>query len=385
MNDRELREALRAGPDDPGARERSWQVVRSAFAAREPRARRSHRALAVILAVLVPVAVAGVAAGASRWVQDALSPGGERARPALMRVPGGGSLLVHSGRSAWVVSAGGARRRLGAFSGASWSAQGRYVIAWRGRELTALEPGGDVRWSLSAPARVTQASWSRVDGYRIAYVAGTSLRVVNGDGTDDRRYARARPVAPAWRPDAAHVLANVDARERVNVVAVDSGRQLWRSPPLEGVTRLVWSPDGRHLLAVVGGRLFQLDPRRRSFTTAVKSPTSFASSRVRHVAWSPRGRDLALVRATRAGDEVVLARGWRERVLFTAPGRLGSLAWSPDGTRLLVPWPDADQWLFLRPYGSGRPVAVANIARQFMPGTSGAAFPDAVQWCCARP
>lgn len=385
VGERELREALRDVPDDAAARERSWRVVQSAFAARERRPQRSHRALALVAAALVPVVVAGVAVGAPRWVQDAFTPGEDRARPALVRVPGGGSLLVQSGGSTWVVSADGSRRRLGRFSGASWSPRGLFVVAWRGRELTALEPDGGVRWSLSASGRVTQASWSPVDGYRIAYVAGAALRVVFGDGTNDRRYGPVRAVAPAWRPDAAHVLAYVDRRERVNVVAADSGRRLWRTPPLAGVTRLAWAPDGRRLVAVVGGRLYQLDPQRRSFTTASKTATALASTGVEHVAWSPHGRrTLALIRTGRGGDEVVVVRRWRERVLFTAPGRLDGLAWSPDGTRLLVSWPEADQWLFLRPHG-GRLVAVANIARQFSPGATRPPFPGAVQWCCAAP
>jgi hypothetical protein len=61
------------------------------------------------------------------------------------------------------------------------------------------------------------------------------------------------------------------------------------------------------------------------------------------------------------------------RVLFSGPGRFGRVAWSPSGRRLLVPWPDADQWLFL---GAAHPSSVANIAAQF----GGRAFPDTVEW-----
>ncbi len=72
-------------------------------------------------------------------------------------------------------------------------------------------------------------------------------------------------------------------------------------------------------------------------------------------------------------------------MLFTGPGRFGDLAWSPSGNRLLIGWPEADQWLFLRPHGAGRLTAVGNIARQFMPGAARPPFPRSVQWCCRAP
>ena len=281
-------------------------------------------------------------------------------------------------------AARGARRRLGDFSGASWSPRGLYVVAWRGRQLTALEPDGDVRWSLSAPAPVTHAAWSPVDGFRIAYVAGGSLRVVTGDGKEDRRYAPARDVTPAWRPDDAHVLAYVDRRERINVVAVDSGRRLWRTQRLTGVKQLAWAPGGRKLLAAAGDRVTRFDARHRATGATIVDWVPGAAYAVEHMAVAPRSGRIAVVRAADSGRrEVRLERTLSGgRLLFTARGPLPGLAWSPDGRRLLVPWPDADQWIFLRPGGGGRPVAVANIARQFMPGASEPAFPDSVQWCC---
>ena len=110
----------------------------------------------------------------------------------LGRVPGGGRLLVQAGPSAWVVASDGAKRRLGAYSGTSWSPHGLFVVGWHGRELTALDPGGAVRWSLTARERIAAARWAPVDGFRIAYVAGSALRIVNGDGTGDHRYGPAR-------------------------------------------------------------------------------------------------------------------------------------------------------------------------------------------------
>jgi dipeptidyl aminopeptidase/acylaminoacyl peptidase len=112
-----------------------------------------------------------------------------------------------------------------------------------------------------------------------------------------------------------------------------------------------------------------------------------AGAGAEHAVWSPHGHKIAVVRtsrATRRSEVVVLdaGRGLRERLLPAGPGRFGAPAWSPDGRWLLLPWPDADQWLFLRPTGARRVLAVANIARQFTPGGGRGEFPRSVTWCC---
>jgi WD40 repeat protein len=361
--------------------------VRAAWIEREPV--RTHRrwgpAIAVAALLLAAVVVAGSVSApgdaVARWVSEVLGGGREDAKPALVRVPGGGRLLVTSSPGAWVVSADGSRRRLGDYAGASWSPHGRFVVAWRGGELRAVEPGGRVRWSLSRRGRISAARWAPVDGFRIAYLSGGSLRVVAGDGTGDRRLGPARAVAPAWRPDDDHVLAYVDRRRRVRVVAVDSDVQLWRSRPLrDGVTQLAWSPDGTRLLVATAGAWLLLG--RDGLVLARRSlPEGFVAD---DFAWSPRGERVAVVRRNQQRSDVVLVGpDGRTRLLFTGPGRFGRVAFSPDGGRLLVPQPHADQWLFLSTGRDGRVAAVANIARQFSPGPRAASFPDAVEWCCA--
>jgi dipeptidyl aminopeptidase/acylaminoacyl peptidase len=393
MTEQRLRDELQQAPIDDGARARALGVVRAAFLEGEPVRRRRRltpalTAIACVLAVVVvAVAVTEPGDAVARWVRDVLGVGREHARPALVRVPGGGRLLVTvGGRSsvagAWVASADGSRRRLGDYEGASWSPHGRFVVAWRGGELTAVEPNGLVRWSLTRRGPIATARWSRGLGYRIAYVSGTALRVVAGDGTGDHRYAPASDVAPAWRPDGAHVLAYVDRRDHVRVAEVDSRRQLWRSAQVGGATELAWSPDGRRLLIATpaGWRVLGADGLVLS---RGQPPRGFT---IDDVAWAPDGERIAVVRRSGSTGEVVLADPVGrdgERLLFSGPGRFGSVAFSPDGRRLLVPWPEADQWLFLSVERGGHVGAVANIARQFARGPRPGPFPDAVEWCCS--
>ena len=384
MSDDRLRAALRDAPvDDPGARARSLRVVRAAFREAEPaRVRRRGRRRVAALALLVVCAAVAAAAASTpgdavaRWVRDVLGVGRDDARPALVRVPGGGRLLVSSAGGAWAVSADGARRRLGGYAGASWSPHGRFALAWRGGELWAVEPGGRVRWSLARPGRIESARWNAVDGFRVAYVTGRSLRVVNGDGTGDRRLAAAGGGALAWRPDGDHVLAYLDGRRRPTVVAVDSGRRLWSGAPLgDGRVKLAWSPDGRRLLVagerawlvVRDGRDGAWQPVREGFV-------------IDDVAWAPRGDRFAVVRRNDRRSDIVLVGRHSRRLLFTGAGGFGPVSFSPDGRRLLVPWPPADQWLFLETGAAGGVTAVANIGRQFARGPGRTPFPDAVAW-----
>jgi hypothetical protein len=385
MTEQRLRELLRRHEvEDAGARARSLDVVRAAFREHEPaRPRRTWvpvMAVATCAALAVVVTVTAGAPGdaVARWVRTVLGVGHQDARPALVRVPGGGKLLAGS----WVVSADGSRRRLGSYDGTSWSPHGRFVVAWRGGELSALEPGGAVRWSLARSGPVRVARWAPVDGYRIAYLSGGDLRVVNGDGTGDHRHGPARErVAPAWRPDASRLLAYVDARDRVTVVNVDSRRVLWRSARETGIRELAWSAGGRRLL-VAKARALQVRDRVGRVVARRALPPGLVAD---DVAWAPRGDRFAMVRRDVGArrSEVVLARArGRARVMFTGPGRFGTLAWSPTGRRLLVPWRQADQWLFLAPGAGGRTTAVGNIARQFEARAGRPAFAGDVEWCC---
>jgi hypothetical protein len=402
MSEPELRALLSETevPDADAARERAWAAVDAAFAAREPVSRlafsRRRRLLAVRPAMAVTVLLAFVAVAA---VAAASTPPGAAVRSFVVRVLGGeeppppraklgplpsGRMLVTSPRGAWVVERDGSRTLLGPYAGATWSPRGLYVAAWAGDELRAVAPDGRVAWGLQVPGRVADARWSP-DGFRIAYRRGSGLGVVAGDGTGGRPLAaRVRPAAPAWRPGAPHTLAWVTADGRVIVRDVDAGALVWRSAAGVGAfTReLSWSADGR-LLLMRGAGLLRLADVSADRVQGVRLP---AGELAVGAAWAPRGRRLAVV-ARRPGaslSRVLVAPAsarLADRPVFATTGRLGAPSWSPDGARVLVRWPEADEWLLLSASSGGareaRVVAIAPVARRF----GGA--PVVRGWCCS--
>jgi hypothetical protein len=220
-------------PAEHEARERSWDVVRAAFAEREPTPRRrSWKPVAAVALALV--AVAGLLSPPGRAVLDEIREvvGVEESAPALFSLPAPGRLLVTADSGAWVVDEDGSKRRLGSYREASWSPFGRFVVATRRHELVALTPDGEVRWSLARPdVRFPRWGGTRADT-RIAYLSRGQLRVVGGDGKGDRLVdAQAGDRAPLWRPGAGHVLVYARRDGSIHVVAADTGAPLMQKIP----------------------------------------------------------------------------------------------------------------------------------------------------------
>ena len=364
-------------PGERDAEERSWHVVRSAFAAREPAPRR--RARWPILAVAVGVAVAAAALSPPGLavlgsIRDAVR--GEQTRDELVSLPAPGRLLVNAVAGAWVVQEDGSKRFLSGYRDAAWSPHGLYLVAARSNTLVAMEPDGDVHWTLARRAPVAAPTWS-YEGYRIAYVAGHALRVVNGDGTGDRvltsNAVGAGLPAFAWRPGT-HELAFKNARNELLLVDVDRGRIIWRRRTA-GIELLDWSADGRRLL-VAGSPPMVLDARGRAVATLRPSavvPAEFA----------PHGHALAIVTTSRGRSTVAVYSGHRyerRRVVFSGAGVFGGLAWSPDGRWLLVDWRTADEWIFLRSTAVRRVVTVPHVGRIFDSGPEH--YATIAGWCC---
>jgi hypothetical protein len=90
-----------------------------------------------------------------------------------------------------------------------------------------------------------------------------------------------------------------------------------------------------------------------------------------------------VVRRRGGASELALIEGGRERLLFAGAGQLGGVTWSPDGRWLLVAWPTADEFLFVRTSGPARVEAAQGVAGEFDPRATGVAGdPLPAGWCC---
>jgi WD40-like Beta Propeller Repeat len=381
------KQALREfrAPDETGAEDRAWTTVRSAYLEREPVAvhrRRVRPAIRLATAPIAALLMAGLLlspAGASvrRLITHAL--GERRASPALSSLPSPGRILVSGAGGTWSVAADGSTRHVGAWRQASWSPHGLFLAVSSGDRLAAVDPRGEVHWAIDRPS-ISDPRWFSPSGYRVAYLSAGTLRVIAGDGTGDHLLANAvAGVAPAWRPGHPYELAYVTDRGSIVVRDADTGRLLWSTPPGPQVRGLIWSSDGRRLFVVCGhaGRIYTGGGSLRAWLDW-PGHTSAGDA-----ALSPDGRTLAVV--TDHDQVVALSTDVRTpatRQLLTGAG-LGDVSWSPDGRWLLVSWPAADQWVFLRVAGPPHVTAVSRIKQQFSSaGAAARGFPQLDGWCC---
>lgn len=360
----------------------------------EPGRRRHRRPLArlatasSLAALLAGLLLTPAGAAVRDWVGDALVASPPHPEPTLGQIPGGGRLLVQSGDGPWVVQPDGSRHRLGEYDEATWSPHGLFVAAARKRRLSALEPDGSLRWSIVAQARTGAPRWS-ASGERIAYRSGDELRTIAGDGTEDRLLAgptSAAPpalIAPSWSPDDDDALAYLTGDGQIRIVDGKSGIDLAQAPARGDVTWIEWGAGGKEILDASPSqvRVRSVRGKRPRLGRAHRLPIA-KDATVVGAALAPQ-RPLAAVVLTywkRHGTYstvLVYGPGNKPRLLLKAPGSLGhDITWSPDGKRLLVPWPGANEWLFL-PLGRGQASAVADISAAFT-----SSFPQVEGWCC---
>jgi PQQ-like domain len=357
-------------PAADAAARRARRVVLDAFASLEPTPVRHRRstirlALGVACAVLL-VGVAAASPGAStigHYVRDAVRRDvvATKAVPiAPLRLPGGGSLLVRSAGSLFVVHADGSHLLLGHYREAAWSPHARFIVATSGPHLVVLDPhSGQTRWSITAASNVHGARWSLEPTVppccRVAYLTGDGeLHVIAGDGTGNRVLARADArVAPAWRPRSHdRALAYVTPAGDVRVISADDGHLIARIARGFRPTRLAWSSDGERLLAMSASRLVVVDVGDRS---VVRMLAARAGGRLASAAFVGRGRAIVVLQRLDSGRsqvELLPVKG-RARSLETLVGALAGLAPAPDGRSVLVGWGAADEWLLVPTTGRG--------------------------------
>lgn len=361
-------------PDAELARERARFVALAAFAQREPmppRRRGPQMALGVAIAAAIGLAALSPP---GRAVVDRVREvvGVERAQPALFSLPTSGRLLVASDPGVWVVEQDGSKRLLPGYREASWSPFGRFIVATGMNELAALEPDGDLLWTLARP-EVRSPRWTgTATDTRIAYISAGSLHVVGGDGRGDAELdPDVQAVAPTWRPGEGFVVTYVDGRGAVVTRDVERRTVLWRRQYPSPVLQVEWSSDGRRLLVRLGDVVDILTRDGTGFTGVRADGSVVTASALR-----PRSHENT--HALEAGGRTqVLHVGEPGGRLFAATGRFTDLDWSPDARWLVVTWPAADQWVFLRADGK-RIRAVSSIAGQFRSRTT----PRVEGWCC---
>ena len=352
------------------AEDRSWEVVRRAFEELPHPPRHRARAsntllLAGLGAALVTAVVAAVFSPPGRAVFERVreAVGVEHADPALFSLPAPGRLLVVSaeGGGIWLADADGYKRKLGTYEDAEWSPHGLYVVATRRNELTALDVDKGVRWSL-ARHDVAWPTWAgtRTDT-RIAYLAASGLRVVGGDGHGDRPLdGTAAAIAPVWAPARHFAITYVSGSSTIVLRDAD-GRVIWRRQVGVLPSSLQWSTDGRLLAVRSAHRVVVLDRQGR-----VRRTISSLGSLLTAIAFKPGTHSLAVVARSPVRTELRLVdvdHPGRSRLLFAGPGVFGDIVWSPDATTLLVDWPTANQWIFLR----GQKVHAVAIGAEFPP------------------
>lgn len=169
-----------------------------------------------------------------------------------------------------------------------------FWIAFASRELVVSRPDGSQRRALGPSNFAARPAWSP-DGHRLAFPRGYALFVVGVDGSGLRELTP-HGSEPAWSASSELIAFSRtdDTRSDVLVVRADGSGERNLTRNVAGVHRRpVWSPDGRIAFVTTDQRT--------------------ASTRV----------------TAMAGDGTLL-RSFAPGVLPT------SLAWSPDGTRLLV-------------------------------------------------
>ena len=383
MSERELRARLAAAPrpgrgrgaraDLAGRRRR----VRRARAGAAQARRRSRAAVVAVAALAVALAVLSPP---GRAVIDSLRAGDRRRARRARALLAARARADRRGRARRRV--GRLRRRLEAparrLPEASWSPFGRFVVAARAHELAALEPDGTVRWTLARPRRRLPALGRHRDRHahrlpRRPRACTSSPATAPATPTSGCRRPRASLPPGSPPPRAASCCSPTPTRRgRVHVVRARLAHE-----PLHDGARAGADPA-----RVVERRPAAARACRRGGCASTTSTATSSSRCARPAARSStrrscRGRSASSLAAPDARGRRSSSCSTRAACSTARAGELSQVVPSPDGRRLLLAWPAADQWVFVRTAGGGVR-AVANVAAQL-----GGAFPTVGGWSTA--
>ncbi len=248
-----------------------------------------------------------------------------------------------------------------------------------------VTPFGDADIATVAPDDVLDWSFSP-DGSAIAaevaMAAGTSVVVMNGDGTD-RREVAVDAYAPAWSPDGRLAWIGLNG-----IVVSDAGANPRTIGSAVGAGLLSWSPDGSRLAFVgrdcaecadagpiagdIPGAIFVVDADGSNLRKLTGPAYEGAFS------WSPDGVSIGFVRFDLSGEQptqafIVPSAGGEPEVLLNGTAVTGNPQWSPDGSSMLVPTPDGLVLLD----GTGQ---AGTIIARAEAGIAGASWSPSGQW-----
>jgi hypothetical protein len=196
------------------------------------------------------------------------------------------------------------------------------------------------------------------------------------------------PLAPAWQPGS-HVLAYAGSDERIHVVDVDSSREFWRTPRVEGVRQILF--DHKRVLAVTAREIWVFGRQKQAlFERVARGHTilSVAIVPVHGVVFADYDEaadatELVLPTCSTSGACLLIP----DLHAYHGAGRVGDLTSSPDGRWFVAASPNADQFLFFKRLPRiGKVVSVSDVTREFGPSGNGAeSFPTIAGWAPGEP
>ena len=368
---------------------------RAAYREREPVAgpRRHVRALALAAAVVAVVAAAFSAAGPrGRRLACARSDRRRARRRRALHAAGAGAAARAVRR---------ADRGSSSPTGRSACSAGiaRVVVAARPLPRRAIANGdSSTRSSRRAPCTGRSRSGNGV-AFAALVVRGVPHRVLRRHGLCASSTATARAMwsSAPWIDRCARVAAG-DARGRRRHAKREScssrtrdTRVVSRRLDRRGAVRaLHWSTYGRELLVTRARPSTRTSASGRTAASLLVSKPGTVSS----TAFRPGTHEFALAyRDPTHPDRSLVCLERRSRVVvrggvrhvhgggcvhvFEGAASFPSLTWSPNGRWLLVAWPAADQYVFVRVGTAPKLTAVSDVSRQFHSSTR---FPMIAGW-----